>query len=43
VYQYERAGSIGSFLPAYLREIVTHGYANAPSEIDARAHERDER
>jgi hypothetical protein len=41
VYQYERAGSIASFLPTYLREIVTHGYAGSPSEIDARAHERD--
>jgi hypothetical protein len=41
VHQYERAGSIASFLPIYLREIVTHGYADAPSEIDARAHERD--
>jgi len=39
VYQYERAGSIAAFLPAYLREIVTRGYADAPSEVDARAHE----
>jgi hypothetical protein len=39
VYQYESAGSIAAFLPRYLREIVTHGYADAPSEIDARAHE----
>ena len=43
VYQYECAGSIASFLPIYLREIVTRGYADAPSEIDARAHERDGR
>ena len=43
VYQYERAGSIASFLPVYLQEIVTHGYAGAPSEIDARAHENDGR
>ena len=39
VYQYERAGSIADFLPVYLREIVTRGYADAPSEVDARAHE----
>ena len=43
VYQYERAGTIASFLSMYLREIVTHGYADAPSEIDARAHEHDGR
>ena len=41
VHQYERAGSIASFLPTYLEEIVAHGYAHAPSEIDARAHERE--
>ncbi len=41
VYQYERAGSIASFLPVYLREIVAHGYLGAPSEVDARAHECD--
>jgi hypothetical protein len=43
VYQYERAGSIASFLRVYLKEIVALGYADAPSEIDARAHERDRR
>ena len=43
VYQYECAGSIASFLPGYLQEIVSHGYADAPSELDARAHERDGR
>ena len=41
VHQYEAAGSIASFLPEYLRQIVAYGYANAPSERDARAHERD--
>jgi hypothetical protein len=41
VYQYECAGSIASFLPVYLREIVAFGYADAPSEIDARTHERE--
>ncbi len=41
VSQYERAGSIASFLPLYLQEIVVYGYADAPSELDARAHERD--
>ena len=43
VFQYERAGSIAAFLPLYLHEIVTHGYARAPSEIDARAHEHEGR
>ena len=41
VHQYEAAGSIASFLPAYLQQIVAHGYTDAPTEIDARAHERD--
>lgn len=40
VYQYEQAGSIAAFLPAYLQQIVTVGYHNAPLEMDARAHER---
>jgi hypothetical protein len=40
VYQYEQAGSIAAFLPAYLQQIVTVGYANSPFEIDARMHER---
>ncbi|RWA51579.1 hypothetical protein AU476_21600 [Cupriavidus sp. UYMSc13B] len=39
VHQYEQAGSIESFLPAYLGEIATFGYVNAPLEIDARDHE----
>ncbi len=39
VHQYEQAGSIAAFLPAYLQQIVTVGYSNAPFEIDARAHE----
>jgi hypothetical protein len=42
VYQYERAGSIVAFLPVYLQEIVARGYADAPSEVDARAHEQIE-
>jgi hypothetical protein len=41
VYQYETTGSIAEFLPAYLHEIVVHGYEMAPLEIDARRHERD--
>ncbi len=41
VFQYECAGSIAAFLPVYLQQIVDLGYANAPLEIDARAHERD--
>jgi hypothetical protein len=40
VYQYEQAGSIAAFLPAYLTQIAQFGYANAPFEQDARAHER---
>jgi hypothetical protein len=40
VYQYEQAGSIAAFLPGYLQQIVTVGYANAPLELDARAHEQ---
>jgi hypothetical protein len=40
VHQYERAGSIAAFLPAYLGQIVQFGYHNAPLEQDARAHER---
>jgi hypothetical protein len=39
VYQYESAGSIGSFIPRYLLEIAQFGYDAAPFEIDARAHE----
>ena len=41
VYQYERAGSIARYLPLYLRQIVEHGYEDAPFEVDARAHELD--
>ncbi len=40
VYQYEQAGSIAAFLPGYLKQIVQFGYAGAPLEHDARAHER---
>jgi hypothetical protein len=39
VHQYEHAGSIAGFLRVYLPQIVNYGYANAPLEIDARAHE----
>jgi hypothetical protein len=39
VHQYEQAGSIADFLPAYLQEIVAFGHAAAPLEQDARAHE----
>jgi hypothetical protein len=39
VYQYEQAGSIAAFIPAYLQQIATVGYRNAPFEMDARAHE----
>jgi hypothetical protein len=39
VHQYEVAGSIAAFLPEYLQQILIYGYARAPLEIDARAHE----
>jgi hypothetical protein len=39
VAQYEMAGSIAAFLAVYLQQLITVGYANAPYEIDARAHE----
>lgn len=39
VYQYEQAGSIAAFIPAYLQQIATFEYRNAPFEMDARAHE----
>ena len=39
VHQYEAQGSIAAFLPVYLQQIVEVGYDNAPSELDALAHE----
>ncbi|RAS15466.1 hypothetical protein [Paraburkholderia bryophila] len=39
VHQYEIAGSIAAFLPAYLGQIATVGYDAAPFEVDARQHE----
>jgi len=39
VHQYEQNGSIGCFLPIYLKQIVDVGYINAPFEADARAYE----
>lgn len=39
VHQYEQHGSIAGFLPIYLKQIVEVGYADAPLEVDARAHE----
>ncbi len=41
VFQYEQAGSITSFLPTYLSQIVEIGYMDAPLEVDARSHEFD--
>ena len=41
VYQYEVAGSIAAFLPQYLEQVLSVGYAAAPFEVDAREHERD--
>lgn len=40
VQQYEQAGSIAAYLPAYLEQVAAMGYDNAPFEIDARAHEK---
>jgi hypothetical protein len=39
VAQYEAAGSIDQFLPAYLQQVVEVGYHAAPYEVDARRHE----
>jgi hypothetical protein len=39
VFQYEVAGSIAAFLPAYLKEIVENGYFECPLEVDARQYE----
>lgn len=39
VHQYEKAGAIAVFLPNYLQQILDHGYAQAPLEIDARGYE----
>jgi hypothetical protein len=39
VHQYEQAGSIAAFLPGYLEQMVEYGYADAPLEQDAQAHE----
>lgn len=37
VHQYEQFGSINNFLTAYLPQILTYGYWNAPLEVDARS------
>jgi hypothetical protein len=42
VHQYEQSGSIAELLPGYLLQILQFGYANAPSEQDAKAHERND-
>jgi len=39
VFQYESAGSIAAFLPAYLQDIVEFGYFECPFEVDARQYE----
>jgi hypothetical protein len=41
VQQYEQAGSIAAYLPKYLRQVAEFGYAAAPYEVDARAHEAE--
>lgn len=39
VYQYELAGSVAEYLPAYFEQLIYFGYRRAPLEIDAREHE----
>jgi hypothetical protein len=39
VHQYEQAGSIASFVTAYVDQLVRFGNFDAPLEVDARAHE----
>ena len=39
VQQYEAAGSLRAFLTDYVGQIIAYGYAGAPWEQDARAHE----
>lgn len=41
VRQCEQFGSLAEFLAEYLSQIVQVGYAQAPLELDARAHETD--
>jgi hypothetical protein len=41
VRQCEQSGSLAAFLAEYLSQIVEVGYAQAPLEVDARAHEED--
>jgi hypothetical protein len=41
VQQYETAGSVASFLPVYLEQILRVGYWNAPFEVEARNWERE--
>ena len=40
VHQYEKFGSISSFLAEYLNQIISVGYDKSPLEIDARTHEQ---
>jgi len=40
VYQYEQAGGIENFLPEYLGQLISFGYADAPFEVDAKNHEQ---
>src|SRR5258706_8115100 len=37
VQQCDAAGSLHTFLGAYLRQVARHGYRDAPFEVDARA------
>lgn len=40
VYQYEQADGIESFLPEYVEQLLSFGYADAPLEVDAKNHEQ---
>ena len=39
VYQYEKTGSIASYLAVYIEQVLQVGYYNSQLEVDARSHE----
>lgn len=41
VHQYEKFGSIATFLSEYLKQIIDYGYYMAPLEVDAREYENE--
>lgn len=38
VFQYEKAGSLDTFITEYITQVVEHGYFDAPYEKDAYSH-----